>query len=90
MYLYSSTSLHPETVDMQRLKSKPLDDPGGPDERVNWMDDAFKDHPCYGLLGIDPRPYASIDVGKEGTERLIDFFSDWLKAKTDSPERNES
>ncbi len=70
--------LHPETVDMTRLSGQPTDDVGGPDERVNWMGDEYRDHPCYGLVGIDPRAHASAEVGRENTDRLIEFLTKWL------------
>ena len=67
--------LHP---DLTQLAGEPTDDVGGPDDRTNWMGDEYKDHPCYGIVGIDPRAYASADVGRENTERLIDFLAKWL------------
>ena len=70
--------LHPETVDMSALAGKPDDDIGGPDERINWMKDDLKSHPCYGIVGIDPRGRASAEVGKEATEKLIDHLTAWL------------
>jgi creatinine amidohydrolase len=70
--------LHPETVDMSALAGKPDDDIGGPDERVNWMKDELKSHPCYGIVGIDPRGHASAEVGEEATEKLIDHLTAWL------------
>jgi hypothetical protein len=42
------------------------------------MEDAYRGHPCYGLVGIDPRGYASAAVGEANTMRLIDFLADWL------------
>ena len=44
----------------------------------NYMGDEYKGHPCYGLVGIDPRGHASSDVGRENTERLITFLEEWL------------
>ncbi len=73
--------LHPETVDMAALKRPPADDVGGPEERKNWMGDGYRGHPCYGLVGIDPRAHASAAVGKEHTERLIEFLAAWLDAE---------
>lgn len=70
--------LHPATVDMTRLSGQPADDVAGPEERTNWMGDEYKHHPCYGIVGIDPRAYASADIGAENTERLIDFLARWL------------
>ncbi len=70
--------LHPETVDMDAIAGKPDDDIGPPDEKVNWMGDEFKDHPCYGVWGIDPRAYSSAEDGRDATECLIQFYCDWL------------
>ncbi len=70
--------LHPETVDMNALAGKPDDDLGGPDERVNWMKDELRDHPCYGIIGIDPRAHASAELGKQATEKLIAYLENWL------------
>ncbi len=70
--------LHPETVDMDAISGKPDDDIGGPDERINWMKDELKDHPCYGIVGVDPRGHASPEVGKECTGKLIEFLGDWV------------
>jgi creatinine amidohydrolase len=70
--------LDPPLVNLEALHGQPTDDSGGPEERINWMKDEYKGHPCYGLVGIDPRRYASAAVGKANTERLIDFLVQWL------------
>jgi len=70
--------LHPETVDMQRLTTEPQDDIGPPDERLNWMGDEYEGHPCYGLVGIDPRTHATADCGKEFTDGFVAFLEQWL------------
>ena len=70
--------LHPDLVDIDRLHSGQQDDIGGPDETHNWMIDTPPEHPCYGLVGIDPRAHASADVGREHTARLLDFLEAWL------------
>ena len=72
--------LHPMTVDLERLNAS-QDDPGGPDERRNWMIDEYKGHPCYGLAGIDPRQHASAEIGRANTELLLEFFEGWLAEK---------
>ncbi|MCB0110330.1 MAG: hypothetical protein KDE53_30630, partial [Caldilineaceae bacterium] len=59
-------------------QGKPDNDIGGPEERINWMDDSYRDLPCYGLVGIDPRGHASAAVGEANTMRLLDFLVDWL------------
>jgi len=69
--------LHPRTVDLERIRRK-TDDIGGPEEVVNWMKDTGEDHPCYGIVGIDPRAHASEDVGREGVENLLAFLARWL------------
>jgi hypothetical protein len=54
------------------------DDITGAGQQRNWMGEEFRDHPCYGLLGDDPRRTASAAAGREATERLIDFLARWL------------
>jgi creatinine amidohydrolase len=71
--------LHPETVDMGQVAGPPTDDVGGPEQRTNWMGDEYAYHPCYGIVGIDPRKYASAEVGRENTERLIEHLAKWLE-----------
>jgi len=62
--------LHPRTVTVLT---------GEPEAGVgNWMDAQFKEHPCYGLVGIDPRRNATAEVGRVGTEALLRYLSDWL------------
>jgi creatinine amidohydrolase len=70
--------LHPDLVDMQRLHIGPENDVGGPEESINWMTDQHEKHPCYGLVGIDPRRHASVEVGFLNTERLVHFLEKWL------------
>jgi creatinine amidohydrolase len=70
--------LYPQTVDMQQLDREPRDDIGEPDVRHNWMDDSLKSHPCYGLVGIDPRTHANAETGKQHTELLIDNLAAWV------------
>lgn len=70
--------LHPDKVDVERLNAGPHDDYGGADEIIDYMVDEYKGHPCYGLLGIDPRPHASAAIGQKGTENLIAFLAEWL------------
>lgn len=72
--------LHPDTVCMDALRGRPDSDLGGPDERINWMTDEYRDHPCYGLVGIDPRAHASAALGQEHTDRLIEFLADWVRS----------
>jgi hypothetical protein len=45
------------------------------------MEEKYKDHPNYGLVGIDPRAYASREIGEELTERLIGYLEGWVKAE---------
>jgi creatinine amidohydrolase len=70
--------LDPPLVNLETLKGKPDDDIGGPEERINWMKEEYQGHPCYGLVGIDPRGYASAAVGQANTETLIEFLVQWL------------
>ena len=71
--------LHPDTVDTERLNAGPKNDYGGPDENINYMGDDYKGHPCYGLVGIDPREHANSEVGRQNTASLIRFLDQWLK-----------
>ena len=73
--------LDPETQDLSTLEDSD-EDVGAPDERKNWMGADYEGHPCYGLVGIDPRTHATSAVGRESSERLIDALEGWLK--TDS------
>ncbi len=70
--------LDPTTVDMQQLDREPRDDIGAADEQHNWLDHSFKDHPCYGLVGIDPRTHANAETGKLYTEMLLDHLAAWV------------
>ncbi len=81
----TSSMLHlmPELVDMDRLRSGIDDDFGGPAEVVNWMLPEYEGHPCYGLVGVDPRAHASAEFGAAETERLLDFLTKWLATPTD-------
>ena len=81
--------LHPATVDMDRLKSGKNNDLGDPDECRNWMDSQYKEHPLYGLVGIDPRAHASAAVGRLNTQRLIRFLAQWLGQVTPDGEGAE-
>lgn len=74
--------LDPDVQDLSSLQNETANDAGGPDERKNWMDSSFKGHPCYGLVGIDPREHASAAVGRESSERLIDALEAWVKEDT--------
>jgi len=69
--------LHPETVDLSALAGRD-EDRTGPDQRRNWMGDEHRDHPCYGILGVDPRGNASAEFGRAGTKRLVDFLAGWV------------
>jgi len=69
--------LHPETVDMTLLPVLPGESID-PDRAVNWMDEAYAGHPLYGLVGLDPRQHASPELGRELSEALLDYLTDWL------------
>jgi len=74
--------LCPDLVDMDRLRSgrHAFADIAAADQVVNWMGEEFEGHPCYGLVGIDPRAYASAQVGQDNTERLLAHLAAWLDA----------
>ncbi|MCE5279774.1 MAG: creatininase family protein [Planctomycetaceae bacterium] len=67
--------LHGETVDMSALGPPPA---ALADQAENFMPIEFHDHPCYGILGLDPRGRASAVAGKTHTDRLVEFFARWL------------
>ncbi|RIK37224.1 MAG: hypothetical protein DCC55_24930 [Chloroflexi bacterium] len=71
--------LDPPLVNEEMLKGQPSDDIGGAEKRINWMKDEYQGHPCYGLVGIDPRGYATAAVGQANTETLIAFLIQWLE-----------
>ena len=73
--------LDPDAQDLSTLVDE--EDMGGPDEKVNWMDPTFEGHPCYGLVGIDPRKYATEAVGRASSERLIKGLQAWLNGDED-------
>ena len=73
--------LHPETVDATALSVPPTGLPDG--EIHNWMGPESLEHPCYGLVGIDPRGRAAAELGRVSTEKLIDFLASWLEEEND-------
>lgn len=80
--LYETSSmlyLHPETVDRDTVgePSAGVD----PEDATghNWMNEEHRDHPCYGLVGIDPRGRASTQLGKHLTDNLIEFLREWVE-----------
>ena len=74
--------LHPDTVDLGALEGEPTDDIGGPEQKTNWMLEEYRDHPCYGIVGIDPRRYASEAAGRQHTESFLAFLEAWLEGAT--------
>ena len=72
--------LCPDLVDFERLRAGRQDDIAAADQVVNWMGDESEGHPCYGLVGIDPRAYASAQVGQDNTESLLAHLAAWLDA----------
>ena len=71
--------LHPELVDLSLLGAPEETAPGDADKIHNWMGEDWKDHPLYGLVGIDPRGRASAELGKSLTDALIAYLAGWLK-----------
>jgi creatinine amidohydrolase len=75
--LYETSSmlyLHPELVDPAILPAGADTD----DAIHNWMGANYRGHPCFGLVGIDPRGHASAGLGQANSERLIDTLEKWL------------
>jgi creatinine amidohydrolase len=73
--------LHPETVDAAGLVTPANGQPDG--EIHNWMGPESHEHPCFGLVGIDPRGRAAAELGRASTEKLIDFLAGWLAEEND-------
>lgn len=69
--------LHSEIVDLSLLSDIPGENVD-PNQHVNWMGDEYKNHPLYGLVGLDPRYHASAALGQELTESLLDYLAAWL------------
>jgi len=70
--------LHSALVDMGELAGQD-DDIGGAEERINWMSDDRRQHPCYGIVGIDPRTHASAEAGRKATTDLLAYLEQWLE-----------
>jgi len=70
--------LHPETVDSEALG--PEEEGTEPEDASgrNWMGDEYRDHPCYGLVGIDPHGRASAQLGERLNEVVLAFLHQWL------------
>lgn len=72
--------LHPRTVSLERLAAPPDRESDFGDGKGNWMDPQYVGHPCYGLVGEDPRNgRASAEIGRQSTESLIGFLEAWLR-----------
>jgi creatinine amidohydrolase len=72
--------LHPSTVNMELLNTEQHNDFGKTDEIINYMSSVYKDHPCFGIVGPDPRNNASVLLGEKYTENLLNFLENWLKS----------
>jgi creatinine amidohydrolase len=71
--------LHPDTVDLARLAGHDQDISPTTQDR-NWMTPGSESHPCYGLVGADPRN-ASASLGEQFTESLIAALAQWLQGQ---------
>jgi len=70
--------LHPETVDAAALQDSGKERTGPETMSRNWMGPEYRDHPCYGLVGIDPRGHASAEIGRAATENVLAYLHRWL------------
>ncbi len=70
--------LHPELVDMDALGKAPESEWEGPGRTVNFMLPEYRNHPCCGVLGVDPRR-ASARIGRFNTGKLAAFLFRWLE-----------
>ncbi len=71
--------LHPDTVDAAALRLPEGAAASDPTQVVNWMGAEWKGHPCYGLVGIDPRQHANPGLGAQMTTDLITYLKQWLE-----------
>lgn len=71
--------LWPELVDVERLHQGPADDVDRSETIHNWMGPEYVGHPCYGLVGMDPRAHASVQFGERATERLLRYLAEWVQ-----------
>ena len=71
--------LDPDTQDLSSLENRT--DIGGADEKRNWMGSEMDGHPCFGLVGIDPREHATEAGGRDSSELLIDRLKAWLEGE---------
>ncbi len=46
------------------------------------MGEEYEGHPCFGLVGIDPRKHASAEVGETNSKALIRYLVAWLDSES--------
>lgn len=49
-----------------------------PGEKRDWMVPGSESHPCYGLVGFDPRKHASAELGRLMTDTLLEALARWV------------
>jgi len=69
--------LHPQTVDLTQLAGRD-GDRGGLEDKRDWMAPEQRDHPCWGIVDVDPRGNSSAEFGQKQTERLLEVLMNWL------------
>lgn len=66
--------LRPDLVDLARAGT-PAD---GEAEKGNWIATPLE-HPLHGVMGRDPRRFASAAHGRRGNDLLVDAIAGWLR-----------
>jgi creatinine amidohydrolase len=72
--------LYPELVDLSRIAGHDHDSSPAHENR-NWMGDRFQSHPCWGLVGPDPRGNSSAAEGQQFVETLLSALSRWVQGE---------
>ncbi len=82
--LETSIMLHlfPETVDMAEIEDNDLTDFAPIDTQHSWMEEDSQEHPCYGIVGIEPRQNSTANKGAFYTDRLMECLHAWLDGET--------
>ncbi len=71
----------PDTVRMESLYGEYDEDILEETEIHNWMTSEYQEHPCYGIVGTDPRTGSSAALGQKVTDEVLQTFEDWLDGK---------
>lgn len=85
-FVETSLLLHllPGTVEMGEITNLPGPEPDPSRGKHNWMFSDSKEHPCYGLVGVDPRGAASAQEGKKRSGAFLSQVTKWLDGQVSS------